>query len=445
MRPLSFSESIGRLEGLLAAPALPAKVVGLRRVERLLAELGNPHRAFRSILIAGSSGKGSTTAMVASVMQASGHRTGVFRSPHLWSYRERISVDGTDISETEWEDCATRVWPVVEKMISGSLPGYDLGRPGFFEVLFALAALYFSQRQVEWATVEVGMGGRLDATNTLEADVAVVTTVSLEHTQILGRTVSAIAGEKAGIIKAGAHAVLGPSDADTAEVVRMRAEAVGAELLTVPTDVAVSVQEHIADRIKVRLDFDGSNLSAMLSHAGSYQAANAATAVAVFLALRRRHVRISEVDMKVGLERVQVPGRFELISGTPPVLLDGAHHAAAARAFRSAFDDGFPNCRFVLLFAAMADKNASEMAKALGPGADHVVVTRVPGSPRSGSPDDHAVWFRQLGVDVTINDDASQAFCQARTLVPPGGVLIVCGSLYLVGLARHLLLEPHEQ
>ncbi|MGH2441560.1 MAG: bifunctional folylpolyglutamate synthase/dihydrofolate synthase, partial [Chloroflexota bacterium] len=248
---IGYEDTIAALDGLYHLPFQPSGIVGLRRAFAMLAELGNPHLAFRSVHVAGSSGKGSTSAMIASILRHAGYRTGFFQSPHLLDYTERISLGGMEISRDEWTCCFDLVWPVVQAMMEGRVGEPELGRPTLFEVLFAMAAIHFRDKGAEWAVLEAGLGGRLDATNTVQADVAVVTNVSLEHTRVLGSTVREIAVEKAAIIKSGVHAVTAATG-EALEVIEGRAASVQAPLLVVPRDVSA----HIVDEslLETRLE-----------------------------------------------------------------------------------------------------------------------------------------------------------------------------------------------
>ena len=436
---LTFEESIAYLDSLYHQPLVPASQVGLRRATYLLGRLGDPHRAFRAVHVAGSCGKGSTTTMVGSVLQATGCRTGYFRSPHLETYTERIRVNDADIDPSDWERCFSRVHPVVESMRSGSPADYQLGRPALFEVLFALMALYFAEQGVEWAAVETGLGGRLDATNLLEADVAIVTNVSLEHTQVLGTITSAIAVEKAAIIKPGSHAISAAQDASALAVIEQRAATVGARLLLVGDDVRWQVQRENLMGQRVRLKSSSSCLEVELGLAGRFQAANAATAFAAVLGLRERGVEIEDAAIVQGLESVRMPGRLELVSTDPFVILDGAHNPAAAHELRRAAEHLLGDRRIVLLIAAMADKDLSGIARELGPISDLVILTRVPGTERAApSAALEAAFEPWTHVRLTI-DDVDQALEQAGAELDSESVLLVTGSLYLVGHVRKAL------
>ncbi len=431
---LSYGRTLELLDELWSRPIVPAARVKLGRATALLQHLDNPHTSFRSVHVAGSSGKGSTTTMVGTILQQAGNRTGYFRSPHLESYTERIAIDGVDISEPEWVACFEAVWPIVCRMIDGSLPGYDAGRPSFFEVLFAMATVHFRSHGVEWAAVETGMGGRLDATNTLASEVAAITNISLEHTQVLGKTVRAIAGEKAAIIKSGSHAVTA-AGGDALDVIERRALDVGAPLMVIPRDVWFDVgDESVTGTELVLRSRHGLAITVDLPLGGRFQATNAATAVAVILALRERGVYISDADIIAAMESVRVPGRFEVMTGTPQVILDGAHNPAAAAAFRQSLDRMRLVKRVVLLFGALTDKNVEEMAAHLAPRADLVVLTTTPDTPRAFGAAGLEVHFK--GHRTLAIDDAGLALERALAETGPDDTLVVCGSLYLVGFVR---------
>lgn len=434
----AFQETIDQLDLLHQQPVVPASLAGLRRIEFLLERLGNPHRSFHAVHITGSSGKGSTTAMVGSMLQVAGFRTGYFRSPHLFSYTERIAVDDLDIAPDAWVSYFDQLWPVVEDMRQGRLPACDLGRPSHGEVLFALMALHFQSSGVEWAAVEVGLGGRLDATNALSADVAVITNVSLEHTHILGDTTEAIAAEKAAIIKSGSTAVTAADDPGALMVIEERARQLRIPLIRVDHEVHVQVLATSDAGQVLRLTYGRESIDASLSVAGTFQARNAATAFAVGQALLRRGVTLSPGAIHDGLERTRIPGRFEVVQRKPTVIVDGAHNPAAALALRESLDLILPNRRVILLFAAMADKNTPEMARELGPRSRRVIVTRAPDAPRAADPALLAEQFRSYSDTVLAIESPDTALAAALNLQRGNDVLLIAGSLYLVGWARNV-------
>lgn len=437
----SFSASAGYLDSLYREPLVPAHRVGLRRAAILLQHLGNPHRGFRSVHIAGSTGKGSTTSMLGSILSTAGHRTGIFRSPHLTTYRERVAVDDVDISEESWLWTFSLVHPVVEAMRLNTLPGFSLGRPALFEVLFAMACLHFAREGVTWAAVETGLGGRLDATNLLQSDVAAITNVSLEHTQILGTTVSEIAREKAAIIKRGTVGVTGVSAPEALSVIERRARHVEAPLMVVGRDVNVTIVGSDVWSQHIVLSGAGNRVSAKVPLAGRHQAHNAAVAFGAALALGQHGLAIPGDVIREGLERVRVPGRLEIFSGEPQVIVDGAHNPAGMQALADALAN-LPPASTTLLFAAMDDKDIETMAEFIVPHIHRVIVTSVPGSSRTGNPVRLVRAFAALGRQVSRVDDEREALCQAREATPAHGRLVVAGSMYLVGAIRPFLAGP---
>lgn len=437
---LSYASSVEFLEGLYREPHVPAARAGLERAAVLLQRLGNPHRSFRSVHIAGTTGKGSTTSMIGSVLVAAGYRTGFFRSPHLSSYRERIAIDDEVISEESWLWAFGLVRPLVDVMRANQLPGYSLGRPTLFEVLFAMACLHFAREGVEWGAVETGVGGRLDPTNLLESDVAVVTNVSLEHTQILGATVSEIAREKAAIIKHEAHAVTGATAPEALDVIESRARDVGSPLAVLGRDIAVEITDSDGSSQRIVLKSGSEGLALRLPLAGPYQAGNAGLAYGALLALRERHYSVTDEAIRRGLERARVPGRLEIFPGKPEVILDGAHNPAGMRALAEALSNQ-SSSPTSLLFAAMGDKDIEAMAAVIAPLVDKVVVTHVPGTSRSGTVQRIEQAFARAGKTAACVDDARDAFCRAHQVTPPEGRVIVAGSIYLVGEIRSLLAE----
>jgi dihydrofolate synthase/folylpolyglutamate synthase len=435
---LSYQEAIDFLENLYRQPALPSSQAGLGRVQSLLAAVGDPHREFRSIHVAGSCGKGSTTTMIGAVLMEAGIDCGLFRSPHLESYTERISIGKRDISPEDWARHFNRLLPHISAMQNGEVPGYDLGRPTLFEIVFALACLYFAERGTEWVVAETGLGGRLDATNLLQPHVAVITNIYLEHTQILGNTLAAIAGEKAAIIKSGSSAVTGASG-EALAVIESRARSVGAPLLRIGREIRVDRAGDLDG--PVRLSCGDAALEVIPGMRGSFQSQNAALALGASLALRESGLSIALETIKRGLEAASLPGRLEFIPDSPPVILDGAHNAAGAEALAGALRR--VNCRpGAVLFAAMDDKDVESMARAVAQDTDRVVVTTVPDTPRSASVSRLQRAFEGQGCEVEADPDPASALYRARVMAG-GGPLVVTGSLYLVGFVRsHLQGAP---
>jgi len=437
---LRYEESVEALEALSRLPIEPAQTVGLARARTLLSGVGNPHLGLRAVQVAGSSGKGSTATMIASVLQQSGLHIGLFRSPHLSAYTERMRIDGDDISRHDWASYFNRLWPIVERMCDPSTPEGAFGRPSFFEVVFAVSALYFVEADLEWVVLEAGMGGRLDATSTAVPRVAVVTNVSLEHTHVLGTTVQEIAHEKAAIIRSEAVAVTG-AEGVALDVVRRRAREVRVELLEVPRHVNVRIMTRSTDAQTVELCCPEGHLTASLPSGGSYQAINAATAYATCIALRQRGLILPDDAVQRGLREARIPGRFEVISREPLVILDGAHNAAGAEALSQSLRSMATTERRVLVFSAMQDKNLAEMASSLGSAVDVAVVTSVPGTDRSADPTFIASLFDSGTVATIVEPDPTTALERALKMTSPADAVVIAGSLYLVGFAREALLS----
>jgi dihydrofolate synthase/folylpolyglutamate synthase len=436
---MTFEESLAYLDKLYHRPIQPAAQVGLRRIAYLLGRLGNPQRTFRAVHVAGSNGKGSTNAMLASILQSAGFRTGQFSSPHLESITERIAVNRARISPCDWERHWRELGPLVEDMTENAPADYGLGRPAYFEVLFAMMALHFAASGVEWAAVETGLGGRFDATNTLDSDVAVITNISLEHTQVLGTTIRKIAAEKAAIIKPGSHAVTTAEDPDALEVIEDSACKVGASLIRAPRDICARSESRSLDGQTLSLQSADTSLRVSLQCPAAYQTGNVAAAYGAALALRSRGVISTDDEIAVGLSTAELPGRFEIASRAPLIILDGAHNPAAARELRRAIDELLPHRQILLVFAAMADKDIPAMAQALGPRASRVVVTGVPGAQRSATVDSVAAAFKPHCASVACA--ATDGVALHEVLHPGGGNSdsVVTGSMYLVGYVRERL------
>ena len=430
---ISFEDSIQLLEALYRKPLVPARLAGLRRTYTLLNLLDNPHRGIRTIHVSGTAGKGSTTTMVGSILTAAGFQTGLFRSPHLRHYPERIAVGEDEISEGDWLRLFQQVWPLVEMLAQNEPAEYRLGRPSLFEVLFAMSSLYFRECQVEWAVVEAGIGGRFDPTNALAPDVAVITNVSLEHTRILGPTVAAIAGEKAAIIKPGGASVTAARDPEALEVIQSRARLVGSPLTIVGRDLQVHRRDAALTHQAVSFEADGPVLEVELPLAGGFQAVNAASAFSVVQALRRRGVQIDDEAVVSGLRCVRIPGRLEVISHHPLVLLDGAHNPAGAHELASALREILPGRQIHFVLAAMADKDLADIAGQLGPLASSVTATRVPGTDRSADPEEIAGTFKALGTPVFVASEPAAALECALQQAELDGAVVATGSMYLVG------------
>jgi dihydrofolate synthase/folylpolyglutamate synthase len=395
--------------------------LGLRNITEILSRLGSPHGAFSSAHIAGTNGKGSTAFALAELLRASGKRAGLFTSPHLVSFTERLRVGGEEIAE----DDVGRLASVIRERTS------DLN-PTFFEVVTAMGFQYFKECGVQWAVVETGMGGRLDATNSLSPNVAVITSIALDHKEFLGEGIEDIAREKAGIIKEGVPVVTAPQEPHAMKVLRSTTKRMGASLHIVGEDFTYKVKAHGPDGIAFDYNSEDITLSDLkLPVSGEYQALNAALAVKAFT-LMIDSSAANERAIREGLSLMRPPGRLERISDDPPVLIDGAHNPAAARALAGALKDGE---RPVVIIGAMSDKDLTGILQPLLPLAEGIIFT-APGYGRAAAPEELRECARALGHDGTVAPTVAEALKVAVQGTRP---VLVTGSFFTIGEAKEAL------
>jgi dihydrofolate synthase / folylpolyglutamate synthase len=424
---VNFDESVKYLFSL-GHETLAIKL-GLENVTRLLQRLDNPQRSFPSVQLAGTNGKGSTAAMLASITRAAGVRAGLYTSPHLVSVTERVRVGGREISRDEFARHATRVRESAEQV------GRESGaRPTFFEQVTAVALSAFAEEKVEIAILETGLGGRLDATTAAGARWVAVTPVALDHQEHLGDTLAEIAAEKAAVIRPGTRAVVAPQEPEAQEVILRRCRECDVEprFATAETEV----EEVGADgRLRVRLRTARDEYAGVrLALRGRHQLTNAAVAVALAELLAEEGFAITRGHVIEGLETAEHAGRLELDERQrPAVLYDGAHNAAGARALRAYLDEFAPEA-VTLVFGAMRDKELEEIGRILFPAARHLVLTS-PVSPRAATVEQllRAVSVPPSSSTIALAPSSRDAMTIARTHTPPEGLVCVTGSLYLVG------------
>jgi dihydrofolate synthase/folylpolyglutamate synthase len=397
--------------------------------EDFLHTIGAPHEAFPSVLIAGSKGKGSTTVMVASILSRAGLRTGAFVKPHLVTVRERTQIDRQLISRDDFAALMTELRTHME----AAAPAQRARIRTFFELTTALSFLHFARQQVDCAVVEVGLGGRLDTTNVLTPRVAVITPIGLEHTRILGETLAAIAGEKAGIIKPHSCVVSAEQAPEVVEVLEARCRAQHATLLLAGRDFTWDIVEHTWQGS--RIQFTGCGLQLADLHValpGRHQAANAAVAVAVTAQLRQQGWTLPDDAIRQGLKHVEWEGRLEVIGHHPWVILDAAHTVESAQCLRQALSELFAYDRLHLVLGLSADKNFSGFVDILAPLAHDVIVTRA-SQPRAIAPPLLAQAVASHNVPVRTAPDPLTALDMARSAAQPADLICVTGSLLLLG------------
>ena len=435
--PMSYLAAIDQLSALapeLAShPGQPRRKFSLEEVRTLLADLGDPHRRFPSVLIAGTNGKGSTAATLASILTASGLRTGLYTSPHLARPNERIRVNDTEISDDDFARIYFRVDDAARQLLAaGRLPQ----SPSFFEVLTSQAFLYFAEQQVDIAVLEVGMGGRLDATNVVEPLVSVVTDISLDHTEWLGSTIAAIAREKAGILRAGGIMVTLPQHPDANQVLGE----VATELNTRGVSAVPYLPAAIGAAGPYEVQVFGAPIQVESPLAGAHQHRNIALAIAAAVELSSFGFPVKPETIASGIRLTRWPGRLERVTARGVEwILDVAHNPAGAWALRSGLrailEVRKPR---TLVFSCLRDKPIAELAQILFPVFDHVILAPIHSS-RAAAQADLLSAAQATGTEATVADSVSEALDLAAELTD-GGVAVISGSVYLVGEARTLLL-----
>ena len=393
---------------------------GLDTMRALTEELGRPQAAFPALLVAGTNGKGSVAAYADAALTAAGLKSGRYTSPHLVRVNERIVVGGEEIEDDALEDALGEVRAAADTLVrAGRIPAH----PTFFEAVTAAAFVHFRARAVQVAVLEVGMGGRLDATNVSEPVASAIVTIGIDHQEHLGATVAAIAGEKAGVLRAGRTTVLGRMPTGAEIAVRRAADALGAVCLDAFEGVSVAASGGGVDVRTPR----GAYAIAPLP--GRHQQDNAVVALRLLEAAADAGLRF-DVDLAArGFARAQWPGRLQRVPGRPALLLDGAHNPDGALALADALRGEGP---FVLLFGALADKDVAALGRTLFPLARAVVLTRAP-SGRAAAPDEIAARAGIPGQPVVREPSVGRALAAARRLAGPDGLVVVAGSLYLVG------------
>lgn len=392
---------------------------GLANIARLCAALDNPQQAFPSVIVAGTNGKGSVTAMVDTALRAAGRRSARYTSPHLQRLEERFVIAGTEVTPAVLDRAAARIQQAAESLVaSGGLAAL----PTFFECTTAMAFDLFREAAVEIAVLEVGLGGRLDSTNIVSPMAAAIVSIDFDHEEQLGRTLASIAAEKAGVIKPGIPVVCGPLPAEALAVVAGVCAAQGATLIRTDSDAA------LAARVA----------SLQVALPGEHQKANAAVALALLDAINRdltRGVRVDEEAMRAGVTTATWPGRLETFE-TPhgPVLLDAAHNPAGARALASYLHAVAPG-GVTLVFGVMRDKAAAEMLAALAPAAASIVCTTPP-NPRALPAAELAELARGMGLRAEAVSEPSEAIARASA---EGRLVVVAGSIFLIGPVRERL------
>jgi len=432
---MTYAAALRFLDGLIRAdqPRQPYHEVKLARMFHLLGLLGDPHRRLKTVLVAGTKGKGSTAVMIAGILRAQGLRVGLTVKPHLTDYRERIQLAGRMIPRAALATLVEQVRPAVEA--GRALPW---GPPTYVETTVAMAFLYFAQQQVDLAVVEVGIGGRLDATNVLDPLVAVLTPISYDHTEILGATLTEIATEKAGIIRAGGRVAASPQPDEALRTIARASEAQHARLVLVGRDVEARIEAVSLAGVRATIRGLRGTYPIRLPLLGRHQGVNAATAIAAVELLADRVGPVSAGAVRRGLAAVRWPARVELIDTRPYTIVDMGHNPASMAALRETLQELLGGRRLVLVFGMLETKDYRTVTAMIAPLAD-AVVTTTPDNPHALPAAVLAAEVRKYTARVTALPDRRAAVEHGRALAGPEDVLVVTGSVYLVGEAREWL------
>lgn len=405
---------------------------GLKRIEKLLHYLGDPHKELKFLHIGGTNGKGSVAAFAASVLEVAGYRVGLYTSPYLEQFTNRMSINGADIPEEKLVELVSRVRPLVEKIAAD--PSY--GQPTEFEVVTALAMAYFAAESPDIVILEVGLGGRLDATNVVWPLVTAISTISLEHTQVLGDTVEDIAREKAGIIKEGS-AVVTQAKGNALCVLEDTCREKNALLFRLGHEFsAEKVSGNLIGQVFHYRGFGHDLRNLKISLLGDYQVNNAALALASLEILVKKGFYISEEAIRKGLANTKWPGRLEVLRRSPLLVIDGAHNEEAFQSLRRALKNTFFYRRLILVLGILIDKALENILEIIVPLADVLIITK-PNSPRAADPNDLKKIADKLATGaVFVEDNISDAVDLALSMARSPDLVLVAGSLYVIGDAR---------
>ena len=437
---MNYQESLDYILQYADYERLPRSgiVWDLKRVERLLERLGNPHLAARTIHVAGTKGKGSTAAMIASILKEAGYKTGFYSSPHLLSYTERIRVDGENISEADWTALTEAVRPHVEAENADG----EFGELTTFEIFTAMAFLHFKNVRADYQVMEVGLGGRLDATNVVpQPEICLITSISYDHTDVLGKTLDKIAGEKAGIIKQGVTVVSAPQFPEALGVIERVCAEKNARLVLVGADLTWQPEQFDKQGQSFHLNGRSGNYELRIPLLGAFQIENSANAVAAAEVLAEKGAHISGDVIQAGLAKVRWPGRVHVLHEHPTVVVDGAHNAYSMQRLGQALQFHFDYDKLSLILGFGNDKDVSGMIDEAVRIADdiYLVTSRHPKAIKGDALRDE---FIKRGVRPHITASVKAALETAMAAAGPRGLVCAAGSIFVISEVMELLGGP---
>lgn len=408
--------------------------LGLTRTERILQLLGNPHKKLKCIHIAGTNGKGSTTAMLTNILIEAGFKTGMYTSPYLQVFEERIQINSKNISKDDLSVVVTEVSEAVQKVVK---EGYD--HPTEFEIITCAMFLYFYKENVDYAVIEVGLGGRLDSTNVITPILSIITSISYDHMNILGNTLSQIASEKAGIIKPEVPVVVYPQNEESLQVIENICIDRESKLIKVPED-CVDFIDTYNNKQKIAIKTKRDNYEIQLNLLGKHQLLNCAVVIYAVEELNNQGILISKKHIIEGLYSVNWPGRLEVMQDTPKVLIDGAHNIDGIMKLSESLNTYFKYENMYLILGILADKQVEEMVEAIAQKASKVF-TVTPHSDRAEIAEQLAEVVSAKGIPCEPVGDYERAYQKALSYCGKDDLLLICGSLYMIGDMRTLITQ----
>lgn len=431
---MNYEESIEYIKGT----ARFGSNYGLIRTEKILEYLGNPHKKLKCIHVAGTNGKGSTSTMITQILIESGYCVGMYTSPFLEEFEERIQINGESISKEDLSDIVTEVSNAVENVIQ---KGY--GQPTQFEIITCVAFLYYSKQNVDYAVIEVGLGGRLDSTNVINPIVSVIASISYDHTNILGNTLSEITYEKAGIIKPGVPVIIFPQQKEVSDILDKICMERGSKCIKVLKE-NISFQKVIYENNNTFQTFqlisNNDIYNIKLSLLGKHQLFNCAVAVYTIEELINQGVNVNKIQILSALEKVVCPGRMEIMNYNPLVIIDGAHNTDGMRNLKESLSYYFKYSRIILILGILADKQVDDIIEEIVP-ISHKVVTVTPHNNRAELAEKLMNKVYKLNNNCEYYDDYETAFDQAFKYCNDEDMLLISGSLYMIGDMRKIIIN----
>lgn len=428
---MNYNEALTYVEGT----AKFGMKLGLERMERVLEILGNPHKDIKTIHIAGTNGKGSTTAMLNYILNQQGYKVGMYTSPYVEVFEERIQINNENISKDEFASLVTEFYNIVPQIIE---EGFE--EPTYFEIVTAIAFLYFKRKNVDYALIEVGLGGRLDATNVINPILTIITSISFDHTGVLGNTLKEIAYEKGGIVKKGVPLVLYPQEKEAEDVLRDICVERKAILIEVPknfTQYRELCREEGKLYQNIRVN-DKENYDILLGLLGKYQVNNVAVVIKAVEALNTIGVEVSKESMLSGLREVKWIGRLEKLKDNPFTVIDAAHNIGGIVSLKESLNTYFKYNKLILILGILADKQVEDMVKEIAPLA-HKIITVTPNSDRAELSED----LREVVIKYNSNcescNDYGKAYKIACEDYEDGDMVLAAGSIYMIGGMRKVI------